>query len=214
MPEEILGYVFRDPRLLEEALTHPSAGKPFSNQRLEFLGDAVIDLIVAEHLFNKFPDLREGEMTLLKASVVNGSALAKRAKELGLDDRIEVGPALGDRSRWPRSVYRDVLEAAIGAIYLDGGPEAASKAVLETLSDNIEKVIEEGCSKDYKSLLLELAQAGPGVPPVYEVVSEEGPPHDKLFVVSVTVNDKRGQGRGKSKKEAERSAAGDLLKIL
>lgn len=214
MPEEILGYVFRDPQLLKEAFTHPSAGKPFNNQRLEFLGDAVIDLIVAEHLFNKFPDLREGEMTLLKASVVNGSALAKRAKELGLDDRIEVGSALGDRSRWPRSVYRDVFEAAVGAIYLDGGPEAASKAVLETLSDNIEKIIEEGCSKDYKSLLLELAQAGSGIPPVYEVISEEGPPHDKLFDVSVTVNDKSGQGRGKSKKEAERSAAEDLLKIL
>lgn len=207
----ILGYSFRDPNLLREALTHPSAGESFNNQRLEFLGDAVIDLVVAEHLFETDSRRTEGEMTLAKSAVVNGTALARRAAAMGFADLIVVGQGLADPTRWPDSVYCDVLEAVVGAVYLDGGLEDARSFVLSALAGDIAKAVEPGASKDYKSLLLEFSQAGSGEQPSYEVTGEEGPPHNKLFVVSVNVGAMRGEGKGKTKKEAEQSAAESLL---
>ncbi len=210
--ETIFGYSFRDPNLLCEALTHPSAGESFNDQRLEFLGDAVIDLVVAEHLFETDSRRTEGEMTLAKAAVVNGTALARRAAVMGFADLIVVGPGLADPDRWPDSVYCDALEAVAGAVYLDGGLEAAKSFVLNILAEDIARAIEQGASKDYKSLLLELSQAGSGEQPVYEVIDEKGPPHNKLFVVSAGVGTMRGEGKGKTKKEAEQSAAESLLR--
>lgn len=208
----VFGYSFRNPDLLREALTHPSAGELFDNQRLEFLGDAVIDLVVAEHLFTEDPHCTEGEMTLTKAAVVNGTALARRAASMGLADLIAAGQGLGESAHWPESVYSDVLEAVVGAVYLDGGLEAATRFILDTLSEDIARAVKRGASKDYKSLLLELAQAGSGEHPLYEVTSENGPSHDKLFVVSVTIGNMRGEGAGKTKKEAEQRAAESLLR--
>ena len=211
-PDTVSGYSFCNPDLLREALTHPSAGESFSNQRLEFLGDAVMDLVVAEHLFTEDQQSTEGKMTLTKAAIVNGAALASRAASMGLGDMIVVGPGLGKPGEWPDSVYSDALEALIGAVYLDGGLAAATRFVLDVLSEDVTKVVREGASKDYKSLLLEFTQAGSGQQPVYEVMNEEGPSHDRLFVVSVTIGDMRGEGKGKTKKEAEQNAAESLLR--
>ncbi len=208
----VFGYSFCNPDLLREALTHPSAGESFSNQRLEFLGDAVIDLVVAEHLFKEDSQSTEGKMTLTKAAIVNGTALALRAASMGLGDMIVVGPGLGTSDRWPDSVYSDALEAVVGAVYLDGGLTAATKFVLNVFSEDITKAVMEGTSKDYKSLLLEFAQAGSGQQPVYEVMNEDGPSHKRIFVVSVTIGDMHGEGKGKTKKEAEQNAAESLLR--
>lgn len=193
-------------------MTHPSAGEPSNNQRLEFLGDAVIDLVVAEHLFKEDPQSTEGKMTLTKAAIVNGTALALRAASMGLGDMIVVGPGLGTPGRWPDSVYSDALEAVVGAVYLDNGLTAATRFVLNVLSEDITKAVMEGASKDYKSLLLEFTQAGSGQQPVYEVKNEEGPSHKRIFVVSVTIGDMHGEGKGKTKKEAEQRAAESLLR--
>ncbi len=215
-PDPILdtafGYSFRDPGLLREALTHPSAGESFSNQRLEFLGDAVMDLVVAEHLFKNDSRSTEGKMTLTKASIVNGSTLARRASTMELGEMIIAGPGLGESDCWPDSVYSDALEALVGAVYLDGGLTAAAKFVLDVLSEDIARTVREVELKDYKSLLLEFAQAGSGEQPVYEITNEEGPSHKRLFVVTVTIGDMRGEGKGKTKKEAEQNAAESLLK--
>ncbi len=214
MLTSILGYSFRNPSLLEEALTHPSAGRPFDNQRLEFLGDAVIDLVVARHLFEKCPEFGEGKMTLAKTSVVNGRALAKRAVSCGIGELIIAGKGLGNQSTWPESAYRDAYEAVVGAVYLDSGFEAARSFVLESLADEIRGAIEEGVSKDYKSLLLEFTQAGSGEKPSYEVVSEGGPAHDKIFIITVKTGELSGRGEGRTKKEAEQRAAEDLLRSV
>ncbi len=210
--DTVFGYSFHSPELLRKALTHPSAGEPFNNQRLEFLGDAVMDLVVAEHLFRKDPQSTEGKMTLIKAAIVNGAALARRAAAMGLGDMIVVGPGLGTPRHWPASVYSDAFEAVVGAVYLDGGLEAAARFVLDVLSEDITKAVGKGASKDYKSLLLEFTQAGSGDQPVYEVMSEGGPSHKRLFAVSVTIGDIRGEGSARTKKEAEQHAAEDFLK--
>ncbi len=206
------GYSFSNPNLLLEALTHPSAGESVSNQRLEFLGDSVMDLVIAEHLFQNDPRSTEGKMTLIKASVVNGTTLARRASAMGLEKMIVAGQGLGNPENWPDSVYSDTLEAMVGAVYLDGGLTAAARFVLDVLSEDIAKAVKAGASKDYKSLLLEFAQAGSGEQPVYNVINEKGPSHKKLFVVSVTIGDMCGEGRGKTKKEAEQNAAESLLR--
>ena len=151
-------------------------------------------------------------MTFSKAAVVNGEVLARRAAELDMGSMISVGPALGNSTAWPRSVYSDAFEAVIGAVYLDGGLHAASQLILSILSSDIQRAASKDVPRDHKSLLLELTQAGSGERPIFEVIREEGPPHRKVFVVSVKVGDKRGQGEGKSKKEAEQHAAEDLLK--
>ncbi|MFC1671802.1 ribonuclease III [Planctomycetota bacterium] len=212
MLSTILGYSFENPHLLEEALTHPSAGQPFDNQRLEFLGDAVVDLVIAQYLFEKCPEFGEGDMTLAKTAVVNGRVLAQRGLSIGLGDMISVGKGLGDREKWPESVYRDAFEALVGAVYLDSDFEKAKHFVLESLSEEIRGAIEQGTAKDYKSLLLEFTQAGSGEKPAYRVIDEGGPAHDKVFVITVTVGALSGRGEGRTKKDAEQRAAEDLLK--
>lgn len=207
-----IGYCFRDPNLFREAITHPSAGEDFNNQRLEFLGDAVLDLVIAEHLFDSNPHWSEGEMTQVKASIVNGVALAQRAVSMGLGDEIVTGGGLSDPSLWPDSIYCDAFEAVAGAVYLDGGLEAARQFILDVLSQELEDAARKGAAKDFKSLLLEMTQGGSGARPEYEVINESGASHDKRFVVAVTVGDMSGQGEGRTKKESEQRAAQDLLR--
>jgi ribonuclease-3 len=212
MTDSILGYSFRNPDLLREALTHPSTCEEISNQRLEFLGDAVIDLIIAEHLYIQRPDFAEGDMTLAKSSIVNGKTLAKAAVLLGLGERIEAGGGLKERKSWPDSVYCDAMEAVAGAVYLDGGLDAAREMVLKALGQYMERLASTGVTKNHKSVLGELTQAGSQGRPNYKVIAEDGPPHRKTFTVSVTVGDLSGEGKGPSKKEAEERAAEDLLR--
>jgi ribonuclease-3 len=150
-------------------------------------------------------------MTLAKSSVVSRSALAESASKLGLEQMITAGPGLGSPDSWPDSVTGNAFEALAGAVYLDGGLQAARDFVLSVLSKSILKLMHEGAPKDYKSLLLEMTQADSGEQPVYKVIREEGSPHDRTFVVSAMAGSLCGEGVGRTKKEAEQRAAESLL---
>lgn len=217
-----LGVEFRNPALLEQALIHSSyanerkAGLTDHNERLEFLGDAVLDLVIGDYLFRKFPALPEGELTKARATVVCEQTLARRAKELEVGDYLKLGKgeaASGGRERI--SILADAFEAIIGAIYLDGGFGAASKFVLTQLEPDLALVERGDYAQDYKTLLQEIIQRNSNHKITYEVVGESGPDHNKTFEVAVGVNgDRLGVGRGKNKKEAEQNAARQALQEL
>jgi ribonuclease-3 len=178
-----------------------------SNERLEFLGDAVIELAISEYLFGNFPQYTEGELTKIKSVVVSGPVLAERASGLGLGEALFLGfgeQESGGRSR--RSVLADALEALVGLIFLECGYQQAARFAVEQLSAEIEKVEKHQRTMDYKSLLQEEAQRR-GVRPVYILVQEEGADHQKVFTVRVKVAGLEGIGRGRRVKEAEQAAA-------
>lgn len=209
-------------QLYERALTHrsllrsePGAGL-HSNERLEYLGDAVLGLIVAEHLFRKFSDRDEGFMTRLRAKLVNGRALAKSASRINLGAYLLVSDSLAESNgRSSQSVLADAFEALIGAIYLDLGIDAARRFVTRTVLKRV-NLSELARRKDnHKSALLEYAQARQWPQPTYRVVAEAGPSHNRTFSIEVLVNGRQlGEGRAKSKKKAEQSAAAAALEQL
>ena len=214
-----LGHHFADPELLIQALSHRSwcgerDGQP-SNERLEFLGDAVLGLVVADETYHRFPDLPEGKLAKIRAAVVNARALAEIA------DSLEVGPELllgrGEESSGGRtkvSILADTLEALIGAVYLDAGWPVAQPLVLRLLGDRIDRAAEEPDDFDHKSRLQELTvRRGEGMPRY--VVDGSGPDHDRHFVARVLIGGaERGVGEGTSKKDAEQAAAGAALSEL
>lgn len=214
-----LSYKFRNPLLLAEALTHPSLAyesqkAQFDNQRLEFLGDAVLQLVLTEHLYRKFPDSPEGRMTKLRAQLVSRNALAQFAMELQLGHYILLGKgeeASGGRKR--ASTLADALEALIGAIYLDSGYESARELVLRLFEQGIGVVSESDEEGNPKGTLQEVLQSMGNEAPRYQITGESGPDHRKVFHSQVLW---RGvvlaQGRGKSKKEAEVRAALEALR--
>ena len=219
--EAKLGYVFNNASLLENALTHSSysnenKGSALScNERLEFLGDAVLGFIVAEYLFGRFPDLPEGRMTRLRAELVCEKALNEVSKTLGLGEHLLLGrgeAANGGRER--PSINADAVEAVIAAMYLDGGMEASKGFVKRFILD----VFEAGNArpdKDSKSELQELIQQKSGQTLEYRLISESGPDHMKTFTVEVLLNGRAlAQGEGRSKKDAERHAAAKALEVL
>lgn len=214
--EQRLRYTFRDRALLDRALRHASAKGPErrSNERLEFLGDAVLGLVVAHFLFAAFPDEDEGRLTKLRSAVVSTRALAGMARKLGVVDELELGRGL-DRARLSSSVLADAVEALIGAAYLDsGGVDAVTGPILWGLADNIEAALSRG-SRNYKSRLQEHTQQLHKRPPSYVVLEEQGPDHRKEFLVAVRLDDDElGRGRGPSKKLAEQAAAHDALARL
>jgi len=178
-----------------------------SNERLEFLGDAVIELAVAEYLFEQFPELHEGELTKIKSVVVSGATLAERAKALGMDDCLFLGK--GEESgggRQRESLLEDVFESFVGMLFCEAGFDTAQRFILDQLRDEIHRVASGNGPRDYKTRLQELAQKE-GFKPVYTLLSEEGADHAKRFTVQVRVADLEGLGMGTSKKEAEQSAA-------
>lgn len=178
-----------------------------SNERLELLGDAVIELAISEHLFHLFPRHTEGELTKIKSVVVSGPLLAERARALGLGEALFLGVGeeeSGGRTR--RSILADAFEALVGLIFLESGYERAAQFVVEQLRDEVEKVERHQRSWDYKSLLQEEAQRR-GVRPVYTLLQEEGADHQKVFTVRVEVAGLEGLGRGRRVKEAEQAAA-------
>jgi len=207
-----LSHSFQDAELLTKALSHRSwvAESPgsLSNERLEFLGDAVLGLVVTDHIFRTYPDLPEGELAKVRASVVSAAALAEVAVELGLGETLRLGKgedASGGREK--PSILADATEAVIGAVYLDGGWEAASDLILGLLGDRIADAAAGPGGQDYKTRLQELAARKYEVLPEYEVV-DDGPDHAKRFFAAVTVGDQRfGGGEGRSKKQAEQAAA-------
>jgi ribonuclease III len=216
--EAVLGYTFRDRELLAQALRHASwcneqpaaAPRAEDNERLEFLGDAVLDLVVGHRLMTRFPQLREGELSVTRAQVVSETGLSDVAGALGIGTWILLGKGeekSGGRAK--PSILADAFEALVAAVYLDGGFDAARAMIERLLAQRIENVEFKGFY-DFKTRLQELTQARLKATPTYRVVSELGPDHDKRFVVAVTIGDDEwARAVGKSKKEAEQMAAAE-----
>ena len=210
--EEKLGYEFRDPALLENALTHSSCanesrGRRQSNERLEFLGDSILGMVVADHLYRNHPDLPEGELTRTRAALVCEDSLVEVAEALHLSEYLHLGKgeeAGGGRKR--PSIQADAVEAVLAAVYLDGGIGSARKIVQQyILCREVEGLTSP---RDYKTALQELVQRESGQVLKYRLTGEEGPDHDKRFFVEVDLNGEvAGRGKGHSKKEAEQMAA-------
>jgi ribonuclease-3 len=213
--EALLGHHFADSALLQRALTHPSyaeeAGLDGDYERLEFLGDAVLGLIVVGEIYRSYPHLPEGVMTKMKISAVAGSTLSEVAEELGIADLILLGSSeRGTGRRGMTSALENAFEALVGALYLDAGLDAARRFVLGQLGDRIAPGLAEDLEHP-KSRLQELLQAS-GKVPVYTIATVEGPPHDRRFEAHVTVDGRLlGAGAGVSKKEAEMNAAAEAL---
>lgn len=211
---------FNDPNLLETALTHRSALNEIdtkshdSYERMEFLGDAVLELATTRFLFNKYPKEPEGVLTAYRSSLVKTTTLAEVAVSLELDKKLYMSK--GEESTGGRGnigILADVVEAVLGAIYIDQGFDAADKLLNKILFPKIDKIIKEKLYIDAKSYLQEVVQAKNIDTPTYQVVSEIGPDHDKEFTVIVSVNKKDvGRGVGKSKQQAEQRAAREALK--
>ncbi len=214
-----LGVQFTNINLLHQALTHTSYANEckhttiFHNERLEFLGDAVLDVIVSEYLFRKFPSLPEGELTKARAVVVCESTLVRCSAELGIGEYLFLGKGeAGSGGRERASILADAFEAIIGAIYLDNGFENTATFVLEQLQSDLSLLARGEYVKDYKTLLQEVVQKNTDSKIIYEIIDETGPDHHKMFKVAVHVNGKQlGSGQGKSKKESEQHAAKQAL---
>lgn len=216
--ENLIGYRFRDRDMLRLSLTHRSIARAAdqdmpSNERLEFLGDSVLGLVIAHRLYHRHPDLSEGDLTKQKAMLVNEVTLSSVAIEIGLNMHIYISPEeekSGGRER--PSIVSDAFESIIGAVYLDGGLAAARRLVLDTIYSRRAIILADDAQRNYKGDLLEMMQARAAGMPRYEIVSETGPDHDKTFNVVVTVGGEQiGQGAGSSKKEAEQRAAAQAL---
>lgn len=219
--EKIIGYQFKDPSVLKEALTHSSyANEQKSkdvrcNERLEFLGDAVLSIIVSTYIFKNCPDFPEGELTKLRASLVCEDSLYKFAKQIRLGDFLYLsrGERNGKGAQRP-SILSDAFEALIAAIFLDGGEEAAEKHILRFVVPEIKNYKKHPVT-DYKTTLQEIIQKNPGERLEYVLVGESGPDHNKHFVVEVHLNSNViGKGGGKSKKQAEQQAAREALELM
>lgn len=217
--QKILGYSFHDEGLLTLALTHSSfanenkLGRHENNERLEFLGDAVLDMVVSEYMYRLFPEMPEGELTKLRAGVVCEGSLAKLARTLSLGEFMFLGKgeeSTGGRDR--DSILADAFEAVIGAICLDGGMEAVKPYIMGFMEQEIALTQKSFRTMDCKTHLQEVIQKVSKVPISYEIVGEDGPDHDKIFYAQVRHGDAvLGNGSGKSKKEAEQAAANDAL---
>jgi len=208
--EQVIGYRFSDRALLGQALTHASAAvtRTASNERLEFLGDAVLGLVICEEIFRREPELPEGEMTKVKSSVVSRRTCAKIAGNLGLADLMALGKGIGSASSLPASLAAAVLESVIGAVFLDGGLEAARQFILSQASELIDAATASRHHRNYKSLLQQHAQREWGRTPQYDMLDEKGPEHTKCFEIAVCIDGRSYPSAwGSSKKEAEQKAA-------
>ncbi|MCI8421959.1 MAG: ribonuclease III [Lawsonibacter sp.] len=217
--EEKLGYTFQDRALLENALTHSSCanesrGRLQSNERLEFLGDSILGMVVADHLYRSHPELPEGELTRVRAALVCEESLVQVAQELGLGDylRLGKGEEIGGGRHRP-SIRADAVEAVLAAVYLDGGIGSARKIIQTFILSR--EIAGRTQPRDYKTSLQELVQRESGQVLQYCLTGEEGPDHDKRFFVQVLLNGRSlGSGSGHSKKEAEQMAAKAAIQVL
>jgi len=213
---------FKNPDLLVEAFTHRSylnEHKEYAgshNERLEFLGDAVLELSVTDFLFKKFPEKSEGELTNLRAALVNTVSLAESAQKIGVNDYLLLSKGESkDTGRARDVILADAFEAIIGALYLDGGYANAERFIAQNLYGKIDGVIENRAYQDAKSRFQELAQEKKGITPGYQTLSEVGPDHDKRFTVGVFIGDSEiARGEAHSKQEAEQSAATAALATM
>jgi len=215
--QEALQYRFREPFWLQKALSHSSnrSDLGLSNERMEFLGDAILGMAVSEYLFSKYPEADEGELTAVKSIVVSQRTLADHGRVIGLDKFLSVGRGMSGVRRLPNSVVANVFEAIVAGIYLDRGIDAAREFILRTLGADIEEAERTKHETNYKSLLQQLAQRELACTPTYRVVEEAGPDHAKSFrVVTVLRDVEYGTGWGRNKKEAEQHSARESLDLL
>jgi len=213
---------FRDTSLFERAMMHRSYLNEHpeiifeDNQRLEFLGDAVLDFIVGAWLYNRFPELREGRLTSIRAALVNTDTLAEFALNIHLDQHLRLGKGeseTGGRGR--KSMLADAFEALLGALYLDQGLEAVQDYLEQILPEEVERILTDERDRDAKSILQEWSQAERGITPRYYTIDEHGPDHAKTFNVEVRIGSKvMGRGEGRSKQAAAQAAASEALKKL
>lgn len=220
--ETIIDYKFKDINNLKHAITHRSFANEHrnsqmkDNERLEFLGDAILDLIISKYLFDKYPAMPEGDLSKIRASIVCEGSLAKTARHMNLGEFILLGKGeemTGGRTR--SSILADAFEAVTGAIFVDGAFEDVVKFLQRTLIENVDNLSVDALYTDYKTILQENIQKDSMLPIHYEVTDEKGPDHDKDFYVSVYHGETcLGKGLGKSKKEAEQHAAQLALKAL
>jgi ribonuclease-3 len=212
--EQRIDYRFQDQTLLAQALVHASIAtvRTASNERLEFLGDAILGAVVCEHLYRRFPDDLEGELTKIKSLAVSRRVCAELAGELGLADAVQLGKGMGERTNLPQSLLAALFEAVIGAVYLDGGIGPAREIILRLLGERIEVSARLGHQQNFKSVLQQALQQRDLGTPVYVVLGEEGPDHAKCFEICVEVGAQRFKGcRAMSKKAAEQLAALEAL---
>lgn len=208
--EKILGYTFKNPQLLKESLTHASIAdhRLLSNERMEFLGDAVLDVIICEALYKQFPEYLEGELTKVKSAVVSRRTCAEVSIETHLTELLILGKGVGTGQDMPSSLAAAVYESIVAAIYLDGGFEAVKEYVLRTMGPKIDVIASNTHQHNYKAILQQHAQKNMSATPMYELLDEKGPDHSKCFEVCVAIDGKRfGSAWGPNKKEAEQKAA-------
>ncbi|MEA3330400.1 MAG: ribonuclease III [Campylobacterota bacterium] len=214
--EESLGYKFRDKKLIIEALTHKSYKQPYDNERLEFLGDAVLDLIVGEFLYKKFPKSAEGNLSKIRASLVNETGFDKLARFLKLGEFILLSNAEENNGgREKSSLLSNAFEAVMGAIYLESGLKRVNDIAIKLIEDNYQEISLDSLFRDFKTTLQELTQARCGMTPEYKVVASRGPDHLKEFEVAVFIEDREfARAIGKSKKIAQQEAAELAIDVL
>ncbi|MDP3763814.1 MAG: ribonuclease III [bacterium] len=217
--EQRAGVIFKDKNLLKQAFTHRSyinenRGSALEhNERLEFLGDAVLELVITDYLYNRLKDSTEGELTSLRSALVNADTCSRVAQTLGANDFLLLSKGEAkDTGRARQYILANTLEAIIGAIYIDRGYDFAKSFILTHIAPLTDEIMKNGAWIDSKSLFQEKAQEHIGLTPIYKTVRESGPDHDKHFVVSVSVGDKLySEGEGKSKQDAEQEAARTAL---
>jgi ribonuclease-3 len=215
--ERRIGYFFRDKLMLRAAMTHASGAEHrlASNERLEFLGDAILGFVVCEMLFRQFPQYLEGELTKVKSVVVSRQTCAKISEALGLQEFLILGKGMTTTPTVPPSVLADVFESLIAAIYLDGGHEAARQFINTYIGPEVELAAAGELGGNYKSLLQQFAQREYGSTPTYHLLDEKGPDHSKCFKIVAQVAGQRYQAAwGRNKKEAEQRAACNALSEL
>ena len=219
--EKLVGHTFRNKDLLEQALCHRSyanehPGKKIQdNERLEFLGDAVVNLIAGHILMKRYPEMKEGDLSKMRAQLVNESSLAIVARNLELGNFIKLGKGeVQSGGKEKKSILADTYEAIIAAVYLDSGFEVSFTIVDRHFSSFSSPALMDEADLDHKSRLQELVQLTHRITPVYRVISETGPDHDKTFEVQLNIKDISTKGKGKNKKSAEQNAAGKAFAIL
>lgn len=214
--EEVLGYKFKNKKLIIEALTHKSHKQPYDNERLEFLGDAVLDLIVGEYLFFKFPKSDEGSLSKIRAALVNEDGFEKLARSINLGEYIYLSSAEENNGgREKASLLSNAFEAIMGAIYLESGLETLRPIAIGLIEKNHKEISLDSLFRDFKTTLQELTQARFGETPEYRVVASRGPDHKKEFEVAVIIENREyARAVGKSKKIAQQEAAEVAVKML
>jgi len=215
--QKALGVDLRDPSLLELALTHASFSEDHSrsNERLEFLGDAILAAVICEALYRLYPNMLEGDLTRIKSAVVSRRTCAAVARKMGLDKYVRLGKGITCQSDVPRSVLSDALESLIAAVFLDGGYAAARRFVLKHFRSVIEQAASAQQDQNFKSLLQHYAQKYLSQQPHYVVLDEQGPDHAKSFLIAVRLGERQFTPQwGRTKKEAEQKAAKEALIAL